>query len=112
MGGEIGRFVLKNIDMDEWNKNQNYLYEIIDGKQRLLTLTAFYEDRFRYKGYLYSELSKKDKRTFDEAAVAIADLRNLSKKDTLRVFLLLNRGGKVVSNAVLDHAKELLNEME
>lgn len=62
--------------------------------------------------YLYSELSKKDKRTFDETAIAIADLRNLSKKDTLRVFLLLNRGGKVVSNAVLDHAKELLNEME
>ena len=112
MGGEIGRFVLKNIDMDEWHENQNYLYEIIDGKQRLLTLAAFYEDRFRYKGYLYSELSKKDKRTFDETAIAIADLRNLSKKDTLRVFLLLNRGGKVVSNAVLDHAKELLNEME
>ena len=112
MGGEIGRFVLKNIDMDEWHENQNYLYEIIDGKQRLLTLAAFYEDRFRYKGYLYSELSKKDKRTFDETAIAIADLRNLSKKDTLRVFLLLNRGGKVVSNTVLDHAKELLNEME
>ncbi len=55
---------------------------------------------------------RKIRETFDETAIAIADLRNLSKKDTLRVFLLLNRGGKVVSNAVLDHAKELLNEME
>lgn len=112
MGGEIGRFVLKNINMNEWNENQNYIYEIIDGKQRLLTLVAFYEDRFRYKGYLYSELSKKDKRTFNETNIAIADLRNISKKDTLRVFLLLNRGGKVVANDVLNHAKELLDEME
>ena len=98
--------------MDEWNENQNYIYEIIDGKQRLLTLVAFYEGRFRYKGYLYSELSKKDKRTFNETNIAIADLRNISKKDTLRVFLLLNRGGKVVANDVLNHAKELLDEME
>ena len=112
MGGEIGRFVLKDIDMDEWREHPEFSYEIIDGKQRLLTLASFCENRFRYKGFLYSELSKRDKRTFNEASIAIADLRNLSKKDTLRVFLLLNRGGKIVSNDVLNHAKELLDNIE
>lgn len=109
MGAEIGRFVLRHRSDEEWRQNPNTSYEIIDGKQRLLTLLSYYENRWAYKGFFFNELSNVDRRRILDTNVAVAEVRNLSEKDTLKLFLRLNRGGRAVSNEVIEHVEALLN---
>lgn len=109
MGVDIGRFVLRHLDGDEWME-KGVGYEIIDGKQRFLTLLAFYENRFPYKGVYYNDLSPKDKRCFKDATTAVAEVKNISKKETIRVFLLLNRSGKSVNDEVIKRAELLYSQ--
>lgn len=101
-GREIGRFVFKQLSFNRTND---------DGKQRMLTLLAFYENRFPYKGVFYNDLSALDKNWFMDAPIGVAELdQNATRAEVLEVFLALNEGGKPVAKEVLDHARELLNE--
>lgn len=111
MGVDIGRFVLRHLDGDEWME-KGVGYEIIDGKQRFLTLLAFYENRFPYKGVYYNDLSPKDKRCFKDATTAVAEVRNITRKETIRVFLLLNRSGKAVNDEVIKRAEILYRQYD
>lgn len=112
MRADIGRFVFRCCNRDEWMAN-DVTYEIIDGKQRLITLLKFYENRIPYRGVYYNELSGKDRNVFLNASVSIAEVRNLSRKDVLRLFIMLNRGGKSVSDDIIQAAKnKLLEECE
>lgn len=107
-GCEIGRFVFKQLPFIRANDDGNY-YEIVDGKQRMLTLLAFYENRFPYKGVFYNDLSVLDKNWFMDASIGVAELdQNTTRAEVLEVFLALNEGGKPVAKEVLDHARELL----
>ena len=107
-GREIGRFVFKQLPFNPTNDDGNY-YEIVDGKQRMLTLLAFYENRFPYKGVFYNDLSPQDKNWFMDAPIGVAELdQNTTHAEVLEVFLALNEGGKPVAKEVLDHARELL----
>ena len=112
MGADIGKFVFKKISEDEWLKNKAFSYEIIDGKQRLLTILSFYENRWAYKGVFFNELSNGDRRRFLDAMTALAEVRNATPSDTLRLFLRLNRGGRPVSNDVIEQARTLLESYE
>lgn len=49
-----------------------------------------------------------------ETPVAIAMIRNpnLPLKDTLRIFLLINRGGRPVTKDVLENAEQRLREIQ
>lgn len=107
MGADIGRFVLKYLENDDFD------YEIIDGKQRFLTLLYYYENRFPYRGVFFNDLSANDRRRFLDASTAMAMIRNpnLSLKDTLRIFLMINRGGRPVSEDVLKNAEQRLKEI-
>lgn len=105
---DIGKFVFVQRDFSVEDK----LYEIIDGKQRLTALCEFYEDRFKYKGYLYSELSGRDKRTFDNHGVVIGYLENPSKKAILESFIKLNTCGKPMDHKHIDKVKELLKTIK
>lgn len=107
-GREIGRFVFKQLPFNRTNDDGNY-YEIVDGKQRMLTLLAFYENRFPYKGVFYNDLSVLDKNWFMDASIGVAELdQNTTRAEVLEVFLALNEGGKPVAKEVLEHARELL----
>lgn len=108
MGTEIGRFVLRDRDCVD----DGPMYEIVDGKQRLRTLTDYYENRFPYKGAFYNDLSEKDKQTFLNHDVSKAILRNYSDEDIIRVFLLINRGGTIMSEDVIRNAEKMLEIME
>lgn len=107
MGADIGRFVARVVDDLEYLETGLY-YEIIDGKQRLLTILDFYENRFPYRGFYFNGLSQQDKRTFLEHNVAWAEVHDIDKEATLRLFLLLNRGGHSVSDEVINRAETLL----
>ena len=96
-GREIGRFVFKQLPFNRTNDDGNY-YEIVDGKQRMLTLLAFYENRFPYKGVFYNDLSVLDKNWFMDAPIGVAELdQNTTRAEVLEVFLALNEGGKPVA---------------
>ncbi len=104
---DIGKIVLVDRahagDTDDW-------YEILDGKQRLLTLVAYYEDRFPYKGLYYSNLCKKDKRKFDNTSVSMAIVRNASKEMIYRLFIMLNTAGKNMSDEDMERSFKLYKE--
>ena len=109
MGADIGRFVFRQRTDEEWHKD-GLSYEIVDGKQRLLTLLDFYENRLEYRGVMYNELSGRDRRRFLDANTALAELRNADREMVLRVFLMLHRGGRPVSEKVIEKAEHLLAE--
>lgn len=107
-GRDIGRFVFKELPYTRIEKDRCY-YEIVDGKQRMLTLLAYFENRFPYKGVYYNDLSSKDKDWLMNASIGVAEInQNATRAEVLEVFLTLNEGGKPVAKEILDHARELL----
>lgn len=106
---DIGKFVLVYRSTDLWKKD-NVSFEILDGKQRLSTLLEFYEDRFQYRGKYYSQLSGKDKYTFQEKLLQVAEIKGASREDVLKAFLKLNRGGRIMDQKQIDHVEQMLKE--
>lgn len=103
----IGTFVLAK------HKSTEKLYEIIDGKQRLTTLIEFYEDRFSYKGYYFSQLSMKDKSHFEtNTQVSVGIIKNPSRQQKLQAFLAVNSRGVKVSDDVIAKVKLELDSGE
>jgi len=86
---DIGKFTFLHYDDQRWTET-GFGYEIIDGKQRLRAILDFYEDRFAYKGKLFSELSHRDRSHFKNYPVMEAELHNLTREQILRYFIMLN----------------------
>jgi hypothetical protein len=105
-GVDIGKFVFIRRDYS----SDKHLYEILDGKQRLTTIMEFREDRFRYNGFLYSELHPFDQSHIDGYSISVADVSNPTKEQIYRYFLRLNTGGKPMDEAHLDKVKKLLHD--
>lgn len=103
---DIGKFVLVQRDY-----SNEIGYEIIDGKQRLTTLKEFYEDRFKYKGYYYSELSGLDRHKFREHSIVYGYLENPTKKTIFETFIKLNTCGKPMASKHITHVQNLLDEL-
>ena len=106
---DIGKFVLIYLDIEEWVK-KGFGYEILDGKQRLNTLIEFYENRFPYKGKYYNDLSSKDKRTFNNVHIPVAEIQNVNKNDILKYFIMLNTTGKTMDKNHIDKIKNMIGE--
>lgn len=109
MGADIGRFLLNEQDDVEVDQP---IYEVIDGKQRLLAIIDFYEDRFDYQGYTFSMLSKDDTRTFLGHTISVGKLMNAGPKTVLKCFLMMNRGGVPVDKKHLKKVELQLERME
>jgi hypothetical protein len=105
---DIGKFVFIQRDFSVRAK----LYEILDGKQRLTTICEFVEDRFKYKGFYYSELSNKDKNKFKNHGITWGYLENPNKKAIFESFIKLNTCGKPMASKHIDKVKKMLNELE
>lgn len=104
---DIGKFVFVQRDYSFRGK----LYEIIDGKQRLTAICEFYEDRFKYKGKFFSELSPSDRNVFEDHPIVYGYLVNPSKRAIFETFIKLNTCGKPMKNKHIEHVKDLLNEI-
>jgi len=104
---DIGKFVLVQRDLGVDAK----LYEIIDGKQRLTAICEFYEDRIKYNGFYYSELSNSDKNKFLNHGITFGYLENPDKRAIYETFIKLNTCGKPMAKKHLDKVKNLLNEL-
>lgn len=101
----IGRFVFNKLS---YSDDEKYLYEIIDGKQRLVTLCEFYEDKLTYEGLKFSELSVYDRNRLTEFPIEVIDVENAKREQILETFLRVNETGKPVSKEHLDRIRSLL----
>lgn len=106
--------IFKNIDIGKFTiikrpfKENTQSYEILDGKQRIITLIEFFEDIFEYKGLKFSELHWRDQHHFEDYNISCSEATNLSHKQKYRYFLKLNVAGKPVDPKHLDHVRTLL----
>lgn len=101
---DIGKFVFIQRSFHFIGK----LYEILDGKQRLSAIIEFYEDRFKYNGYYFSELSNYDKMCFENHPISYGYLDNPNKKTIFDAFIRLNTSGKSMSSKQINKVKKLL----
>lgn len=97
----IGLFVFGQRNMDTVEK----LYEIIDGKQRLTALVEFSEDRFKYKGYYFSQLCRRDRYHFDGYIANTGIMESPTNKEKYAAFLAVNKYGKRISQKHLDRVQ-------
>jgi hypothetical protein len=105
---DIGRFVFvcRNLGFE------GKLYEIIDGKQRLTAIKDFFEDRFKYNEFYFSEISNKDKNKFENHPITYGYLDNPTKKAVLETFIKLNTCGKPMDVKHIDNVKKMLKDLE
>ena len=104
---DIGKFVFVQRNMRVAGK----LYEIIDGKQRLTAITEFVEDRWKYKGFYFSELSFRDQHKFLDHNISYGYLENPSKEAIFETFIKVNTCGKPMASKHINHVKHLLKEL-
>lgn len=104
---DIGKFVfIKN----EWGEHPlNYMYEILDGKQRINAITEYFENRFSYNGLFFNELSRMEQSHFKSYPVSTAELARATREQKLRYFLMLNTSGKVMD---AEHLKKIENMLD
>lgn len=104
---DIGKFVFVHNNYDD-----EYLYEILDGKQRLRAILDFYENRFPYKGKYFNDLSIRDQNWFENKCIAVAEVSKTEKKNLLKYFLMLNTTGKSMDKSHIDNVRKMLEECE
>lgn len=110
-GIEIGKFVLVELS-NKSHSERGFSYEILDGKQRFLTIMSYYEDRFPYKGMYFSDLGYRDRNKFLDTVVSVAMMQETDRETTLRMFLRLNRGGRIMDPVHLSTVEKELNNLE
>lgn len=106
---ELGKFAFINHGY-EYEQN----LEIMDGKQRINCIKNFLMDKFKYKGYFWSELSKQDRMFFEGRSISVIefDNKNLTKVDKLKIFININEGGVPQSDEHLKTVKKMLEVEE
>jgi hypothetical protein len=108
--------IFNNIDIGKFvfirkNYTNERLYEVLDGKQRINAILDFYEDRFQYKGKYFSDLSYRDQNHFEGYTVNIAEISDITPKQVLQYFLMVNKTGRVMSKEQLVKVEKMLEEM-
>lgn len=104
---DIGKFVFIH---KGWN--DEFYYEILDGKQRIRAILDYYENKFAYKGKFFNELSNKDKNHFTDYPITMAEVRDISKKQVLKYFVKLNKHGKVMDKKQIEKVEKMIEEIE
>ena len=88
--------------------SDKYLYEILDGKQRLSTIAEFIADGFTYQEILFSELCRKEQDSFFNKSIGVVEVSFASDKEKIEYFIELNSAGVKVSNEFLSSLKDML----
>lgn len=86
--------------------------EVLDGKQRLTTLFDFIEDKFALdNGKYFSDLNNEDRKiilshNIRYTRIAKLDMKNLTDKDKIELFLEINELGTKMSEEHIKNIKE------
>lgn len=101
---DIGKFAIIERDAGE------HYYELLDGKQRLLALIEFYENRYQYNGVYFNDLHWKDQWHFTTYSISTGYVTGkITQKQKYEYFLKLNTGGKPVDPSHLEKVRELFD---
>jgi len=106
---EIGRFVFRSLPFKDIH---TYSYEIVDGKQRLTTIIDFFLNKFKYRGYYYSELNKHDKCIFSQYPVLIAEIENVTDIQVMQYFKKINKTSHPITKAHFAKIDALIEKKE
>jgi len=104
---EIGRFVFRNLPFKDVHTPN---YEIIDGKQRLTTIVDFYLNRFKYRGYYFSQLNRHDKNIFKGFAVLVAEIENVTDVQVMKYFKKINKTSHPITKEHFSKIDDLIKE--
>lgn len=105
--------IFNNVDIGKFTFIKNGIMEkdeVLDGKQRLSTLLEFYEDRFEYNGYKFSDLSWRDQNHITNYSISWGETSGLTEEQKLRYFIKLNTTGKPMDEKHIDKVKKMLDE--
>ena len=102
---DIGKFVFIHKPI-----SSEYLYEVLDGKQRITAICEFYENRFPYKGKYFNDLCVKDQNHFEDYHVSLAEIESADKETVLQYFLMLNTTGKAIDKDHLEKVRKLYED--
>jgi len=105
---DIGKFVFA----ERHEKTQGKYYEVIDGKQRLTAICEFYEDRFKYRGKYFSQLSNRDRYKILNKNVSYGYLENPTKEAIYATFIKMNTCGRPMDSKHIDKVKKLLTNLK
>jgi hypothetical protein len=88
--------------------DKDTMYEILDGKQRCKAIIDYFEDKFAYKGVLYSELSQSDRNHFENIVYPRATVEKPTREQKIKIFIHVNTTGKHMSPEHLEKVKGML----
>ena len=102
---DIGKFAFIEVP---YAPNSPHL-EVLDGKQRLLAIIDFYENKFKYNGRYFKDLSFTDQNHFTNYTISKAQISEYpTDAQKYEYFLKLNTGGKPVDKSHMDKVRRLL----
>jgi len=104
---EIGRIVLRRLS---YKQDQKYIYEIVDGKQRLSTLIDFFLGKWKYRGVLYEDLSAIDRYTFDQFSIVAIIIEKVTDLQVLKYFIKINKTSKPISEQHFEKLYKMIGE--
>lgn len=105
---DIGKFVFVQLHESTAGK----YYQVIDGKQRLTALCEFYEDRFQYKGFYFSQLCFYDRHRILNHPITYGFLENPDTRAIYETFIKMNTCGKPMDHKHIDKVKKMLEGLK
>lgn len=106
-GGDAGLFVLNDSTPKELASRK---YELVDGKQRISAILAFLSDDILAFGVKFSEIEDNQKlNTFGRVKFSIYGFED--QRDVVALYLSLNNGGSIHTDADLQVARDYLNSL-
>lgn len=104
---DIGKFLFRHLGYERKEKN---MLEVVDGKQRARAILDFFEGRFQYKGKYFKDLSYIDRNHILNFGISVAEVRNITDEQIIKLFIKLNTSGKVMDKEHLKEVEKLLNK--
>lgn len=108
--------IFKNVDIGKFTfikrpfRENEPGYEVLDGKQRLNTLSRFATGKLKYNNRTYFELAPIDQYHFKNYSISYAETDSLTPEQKYRYFLNLNTTGVPISKDHIYRIKKLLEE--
>lgn len=106
MGLPVGEV---SVVLDTTYKEGVKYIEVVDGKQRLITLKKYFNDEVVVWGQVYSDLLPADKRFLGNMILPYTDLSAQSEKEKLEYFYRINFSGVPQSESHKQFIEEQLN---
>ena len=103
---DIGKFVYIHKGY-----NEKYVFEILDGKQRIRAILDYYENKFAFKGLYFNDLSYRDQNHFEMYSISVAEVRDISREQILRYFVKLNKHGKVMDKLQIEKVERMIDDI-